>query len=306
MLGKRQKTHRRVQVRSAGAIVATAAALGGFASFAAPGMASDTIKVGVGESSIVVNGTTISTSNLTIAQLAKLQGVPAATVQLELDGVAANTPAAAAVEALIAGLPLETTLASGAQRAVGRDRRPGQPASGAAPDHRRRRNARSCRRQRRQWRQRLRRRRRRQRRGRGRASGHAGRDAGQEAPQPARRQTLAEGTSRQAGARAVHHLLGGEAELQRAQARQRLAQRQARSELADGQAAAQARQLPAGAQGGRRRRPDRTDDGRAARRRRQARQEGPPLAHRPSASSRDASRVAAAAARACRLGCGAR
>ncbi len=112
MLGKRQKTHRRVQVRSAGAIVATAAALGGFASFAAPGMASDTIKVGVGESSIVVNGTTISTSNLTIAQLAKLQGVPAATVQLELDGVAANTPAAAAVEALIAGLPLETTLAS--------------------------------------------------------------------------------------------------------------------------------------------------------------------------------------------------
>jgi hypothetical protein len=112
MLGKRQMTHRRVQVRSAGAIVATAAALGGFASFAAPGMASDTIKVGVGESSIVVNGTTISTSNLTIAQLAKLQGVPATTVQLELDGVAANTPAAAAVEALIAGLPLETTLAS--------------------------------------------------------------------------------------------------------------------------------------------------------------------------------------------------
>jgi hypothetical protein len=105
-------THRRVRLRSAGAIVATAAALGGFASFAAPGMASDTIKVGVGETSIVVNGTTISTSNLTIAQLAKLQGVPASTVQLELDGVAANTPAAAAVEALIAGLPLETTLAT--------------------------------------------------------------------------------------------------------------------------------------------------------------------------------------------------
>jgi hypothetical protein len=112
MLGKRQMTHRRVRLRSAGAIVATAAALGGFASFAAPGMASDTLKVGVGETSIVVNGTTISTSNLTIAQLAKLQGVPAATVQLELDGVAANTPAAAAVEALIAGLPLETTLAT--------------------------------------------------------------------------------------------------------------------------------------------------------------------------------------------------
>ncbi|HEY2571108.1 MAG TPA: hypothetical protein VGI27_06525, partial [Solirubrobacteraceae bacterium] len=61
--------------------------------------------------SIVVNGTTISTSNLTIAQLAKLQGVPATTVQLELDAVAANTPAAGAVKALIASLPLETTLA---------------------------------------------------------------------------------------------------------------------------------------------------------------------------------------------------
>jgi hypothetical protein len=112
MLGKRHNTHTRIRARGAVAIVATAAALGGVASFAAPGLASDTIKVGVGETSIVVNGTTISTSNLTIAQLAKLQGVPAATVQAELDGVAANTPAAAAVEALIAGLPLETTLAT--------------------------------------------------------------------------------------------------------------------------------------------------------------------------------------------------
>ena len=110
MLGKRHNTHARA--RGAAAIVATAAALGGVASFAAPGLASDTIKVGVGETSIVVNGTTISTSNLTIAQLAKLQGVPASTVQLELDGVAANTPAASAVEALIASLPVEATLAT--------------------------------------------------------------------------------------------------------------------------------------------------------------------------------------------------
>jgi hypothetical protein len=109
---RRQIKHPRMQVRSAGAVVATVAALGGFASFAAPGLASNTIKVGAGETSIVVNGTTISTSNLTIAQLAKLQGVPASTVQLELDGVAANTPAASVVEALIAGLPLETTLAT--------------------------------------------------------------------------------------------------------------------------------------------------------------------------------------------------
>jgi hypothetical protein len=112
MLGKRQTKHPRMQVRSAGAIVTTAAALGGFAIFAAPGLASNTIKVGAGETSIVANGTTISTSNLTIAQLAKLQGVPPATVQLELDGVAANTPAASAVQALIAALPLETTLAT--------------------------------------------------------------------------------------------------------------------------------------------------------------------------------------------------
>jgi hypothetical protein len=112
MLGQRQTTHPWMKVRSAGAIVATAAALGGFASFAAPGLASNTIKVGAGETSIVVNGTTISTSNLTIAQLAQLQGVPATTVQLELDGVAVNSPAASAVKALVAALPLETTLAA--------------------------------------------------------------------------------------------------------------------------------------------------------------------------------------------------
>ncbi len=112
MLGRRHITQTRMRARGAGAIVAAAAALGGIASFAAPGLAANTIKVGAGETSIIVNGTTITTSNLTIAQLAKLQGVPASTVQAELDGVAANTPAADAVKALIAGLPLETTLAT--------------------------------------------------------------------------------------------------------------------------------------------------------------------------------------------------
>jgi hypothetical protein len=101
-----------MRARGAGVIVATTAALGAVAALAAPGFATNTIKVGAGETSIVVDGTTISTSNLTIAQLAKLQGVPASTVQLELDGVAANTPEAAIVEALIARLPLETTLES--------------------------------------------------------------------------------------------------------------------------------------------------------------------------------------------------
>jgi hypothetical protein len=112
MLGLRHPTHPETGLRNAGAIVASAAVLGGLAAFPAPGLASDTIKVGVGESSIVVNGTTISTSNLTLAQLAKLQGVPAATVQAELDGIAANTPAASAVETSIASLPLESSLAT--------------------------------------------------------------------------------------------------------------------------------------------------------------------------------------------------
>jgi hypothetical protein len=88
------------------------AAVGGLAAFPSSGLASDTVRVGLGESSIVVNGTTISTSNLTLAQLAKLQGVPAATVQAELDAIAANTPVAKAVESLIAGLPLESSLAT--------------------------------------------------------------------------------------------------------------------------------------------------------------------------------------------------
>jgi hypothetical protein len=112
MLGKRQTTHPARQIRRAGAVVASAAVLGALAVFPAQGVATNTIKVGVGGSSIVVNGTTISTSHLTLAELAKLQGVPATTVQAELDGIALGTPAASAVEALVASLPLESTLAS--------------------------------------------------------------------------------------------------------------------------------------------------------------------------------------------------
>jgi hypothetical protein len=112
MLGLGHSTHPDTRLRNAGAIFAATAALGGLAIFPAPGLATNTVKVGAGESSVVVNGTTISTSDLTLAQLAKLQGVPAATVQAELDGIAANTPAASAVEALIASLPLESSLAT--------------------------------------------------------------------------------------------------------------------------------------------------------------------------------------------------
>jgi hypothetical protein len=112
MLRTRHTTHPENRIRNLGAIVASAAVLGGLSAFPATGLAADTVKLGVGEASVVVNGTTISTSNLTLAQLAKLQGVPAATVQAELDGIAANTPAASAVEALIASLPLESSLAT--------------------------------------------------------------------------------------------------------------------------------------------------------------------------------------------------
>lgn len=112
MLRTRHTTHPENRLRAVGAIAASAAVLGGLAAFPASGLATGTVKVGVGEASIVVNGTTISTSNLTLAQLAKLQGVPATTVQAELDGIAANTPVASAVEALIASLPLESSLAT--------------------------------------------------------------------------------------------------------------------------------------------------------------------------------------------------
>jgi len=105
MLGRTNTKAPARRLRVPLAIAATAAALATVALFPAAGLA-------INGTSIVVNGTTISTSNLTLAQLAKFQGVPPATVKAELDGVALNTPAAPAVEALVAGLPLEATLAS--------------------------------------------------------------------------------------------------------------------------------------------------------------------------------------------------
>lgn len=112
MLGRTNTTDPARRLRAPLAIAATIAALATVALFPSPGLATNKIEVGVNGTSIVVNGTTISTSNLTLAQLAQLQGVPPATVKAELDGVALNTPAAPAVEALVASLPLEATLAS--------------------------------------------------------------------------------------------------------------------------------------------------------------------------------------------------
>lgn len=112
---KRRTRHSRT---STGVIVA-ALTLGSLAILPAPGLASNSITVAAGGTAIEVNGTTISTSNLTLSQLAELQGIPGATVKLELEGVAAGTPVTAAVDELVRSLPLQTTLASALDRLSG-------------------------------------------------------------------------------------------------------------------------------------------------------------------------------------------
>jgi hypothetical protein len=116
MLGRINTKDPARRLRGPLAIAATAAALATVALFPTAGLAKNRIEVGVNGTSIVANGTTISISNLTLARLAELQGVPPATVKVELDGVALNTPAASAVQALVAALPLEATLASVLER----------------------------------------------------------------------------------------------------------------------------------------------------------------------------------------------
>jgi hypothetical protein len=116
MLGRTNTKHPARRLRAPLAIAVAAAALATVALFPAAGLATNKIEVGVNGTSIVVEGRTISTSNLTLAQLAELQGVPPGTVKIELDGVALNTPAAPAVQALVAALPLEATLASVLER----------------------------------------------------------------------------------------------------------------------------------------------------------------------------------------------
>jgi hypothetical protein len=112
MVVQRHTKHSGARVRIASAIAASTAALASLAILASPGLATNSITVGAGGTTVVVNGTEISTSNLTLAQLGQLQGVPASTVKLELDSIAADTPAASAVDALVAGLSPEATLAT--------------------------------------------------------------------------------------------------------------------------------------------------------------------------------------------------
>jgi hypothetical protein len=119
--------------RVAGIGVASAAALAALAMGAAPVFAANSIKAGVGGTTIVVNGRTISTSNLTLAQFAKLQGVPESDVGLELDGVAAGNPAAPAVEALVATLTGQTALATALNGLSAASGTAASPASQAGP-----------------------------------------------------------------------------------------------------------------------------------------------------------------------------
>ena len=78
----------------------------------APSLANDNVSVAAGGTGVEVNGTTISTSNLTLGELANLQGVGPATVKLELDELASGIPGGSTVEALIERLPIGTSLAT--------------------------------------------------------------------------------------------------------------------------------------------------------------------------------------------------
>jgi len=115
--------------RAAGVGGASAVALAMLAIGAAPVFAANSVKAGVGGTTIIVNHRTISTSNLTLAQLAKLQGVPESNVNLELDGVAAGNPAAPAVETLVASLTGQSTLATALNELSAASATPLSPAS---------------------------------------------------------------------------------------------------------------------------------------------------------------------------------
>jgi hypothetical protein len=92
--------------------VGLAAALGALAVLPGSGLAANAIEVGAGGTSVMVNGTSISTSSISLEELAELQGVPSSTVKLELERAAVESPERAAVDALISGLAANTPLAT--------------------------------------------------------------------------------------------------------------------------------------------------------------------------------------------------
>jgi len=79
---------------------------------AIPAAANNTLSVGAGGTSIYVNGTNISTSSIDLEELAQLQGVPASTVKLELEGAAVESPERAAIDRLVSSLSADTPLST--------------------------------------------------------------------------------------------------------------------------------------------------------------------------------------------------
>jgi hypothetical protein len=98
--------------RVLGGVAASALAVSWLAIVPADGLAGNKISAGAGGQTIEVNGSSLPTSEVTLAEFGKLQGVPPSTVNLELEGLAAGTPAASAVDAVVAGLTATTPLAT--------------------------------------------------------------------------------------------------------------------------------------------------------------------------------------------------
>lgn len=87
-------------------------ALGALSLSAGSASANNTLSAGAGGTSVYVNGTNISTSSIDLEEFGKLQGVPASTVRLELEGVAVESPERSAVDQLVSGLAADTPLAT--------------------------------------------------------------------------------------------------------------------------------------------------------------------------------------------------
>ena len=98
--------------RVLGGVAASALAVSWLAIVPADGLAGNRISAGAGGQTIEVNGSSLPTSEVTLAEFGKLQGVPPSTVNAELEGLAAGTPAASAVDAVVSGLIATTPLAT--------------------------------------------------------------------------------------------------------------------------------------------------------------------------------------------------
>lgn len=89
-----------------------AVALGSLVIGVTSGVATYALTVGSGGTSVNANGKSISTSDLTLGEFAKLQGVPPSRVSVELEQAAAETSSASAVDGLVSSLPANAPLAT--------------------------------------------------------------------------------------------------------------------------------------------------------------------------------------------------